>query len=347
MTDPAPPRRARWKTALVIVGAALAIGAVIFALGPRTVVDEGSMLPVRPPPEAPAELDRYLAEMEARLDDLTPETERRIFWADPQAPARTPLSLVYLHGFSATRQEVSPVAEDAARALGANLYMARLRGHGRPGVALAQARAENWMEDAVEAMAIGERIGERVVLVGCSTGGTLAVWLSQWLGSEAAFGPTKRPPAALVLLAPNFGAADPTARVLTWPWGEALTGRLLGETYTWEPANDGQRRFWTWSHPPRALVAMQALVDHVDRLPAAAPDLPALVIWSTRDQVVDTAAIERWVAANPQRRQPMPLTDDVHRGNHVLAGRIMAPSRTARVTGAIVDFVRQAVPATP
>ena len=38
--------------------------------------------------------------------------------------------------------------------------------------------AERWLEDAVEAFAIAEQIGQRLVIIGCSTGGSLAYWLA-------------------------------------------------------------------------------------------------------------------------------------------------------------------------
>jgi len=333
----------RRKLAIAALGV-LVVAGIAVALGPRITVDPSTMLPVQPPPEAPAELDRWLAEREGHFDDLTPETEKRIVWADPDNPARTPLAVVYIHGFSATRQEIAPVPEQAAERLGANLFATRLRGHGRPGLAMGQPSAERWMEDTIEAMAIGERIGERVLLVGCSTGATLAVWIASWLAGDGAYGPAKRPPIGLVLVSPNFGAADPRASMMTMPWGLALAEQVIGGTHSWTPGNPEQARFWTWSYPTRALATMQSLVDHVRGMPEGAPDLPTLVIWSTRDQVVDTGAIEAWVAAAPERRTPLRITDDVPRGNHVIAGRIMAPSRTDTLVEAIYGFARALEP---
>ncbi len=329
----------RLKRAGLVALAIALIAAVGFALGPRVTADAGRMGAIDPPPEALAALDGWLAEREARFDDLTPETEKTIVWANPAAPARTPLSVVYLHGFSATRQELSPVPEDIAAALGANLFLTRLRGHGRPGAALGEALPHHWMEDTLEAMAIGERIGEKVILIGCSTGGTLAIWLTHWLADPARRTIVRAQPEALVLLAPNLGVADPRAGIFTLPWGVGITEWVVGDTYSWEPANPLQAKFWTTAHPPAALASVQALVEHVVALPAEHPDLPTLAIWTSRDQVVDPAQIAAWLDARPTR-QRLVLTDDVERGNHVLAGRIMAPSRTARVVGAAVDFVR-------
>lgn len=321
------------------IAALLLIGGVVFALGPKVTVDEARMQPVEAPPTAAAALDGWLADREARFDDITPDTARRITWVDPATPARTPLSIVYLHGFGATRQETAPVAEQVARAVGANLFETRLRGHGRPGETLAAATAEQWMEDTIEAIAIGERIGGRVVVIGCSTGATLAVWAGHRLAAGPV-GPAQRPPVGMALLSPNLAVADPRAGLATMPWGAQIVALVAGDTWSWEPANPDQGRFWTTRHPSRALVTLQALVEHVQALPAAGPPIPTLAIWSIHDAVVDIGAIERWVAAAPELRRGLPLTDDVHRGNHVIAGAIMAPSRVPVVAGAITDFVR-------
>ncbi|MCM2281329.1 MAG: hypothetical protein NDI61_05715, partial [Bdellovibrionaceae bacterium] len=103
---------------VALILAALASGP-LFPLQPRlTVVD------------LPLDLDVFLVESERRVGRVKVEQEKRVFWADPATRAKTPLALVYIHGFSASRGEISPVPEDLARELGANLFMTRLTAHG-------------------------------------------------------------------------------------------------------------------------------------------------------------------------------------------------------------------------
>ena len=78
------------------------------------------------------DLDLYLAAEEGEYDDIIPGTQKRIVWAG-EAGARTTFSIVYIHGFSATSEEIRPVPDNVAEALGANLYYTRLAGHGRGG----------------------------------------------------------------------------------------------------------------------------------------------------------------------------------------------------------------------
>ena len=80
-------------------------------------------------PREPLDLDSYLRDREAVVGGITPGTEKRILWAGA-AGARTDWAVVYLHGFSATSEEIRPVPDRVAAGLGANLYFTRLAGYG-------------------------------------------------------------------------------------------------------------------------------------------------------------------------------------------------------------------------
>ena len=120
----------------------------------------------------PQDLDQYLSQSESEIPHITPQTEKTITWANP-AKTRTALSVVYLHGYSATRQETAPLANEIAAQLGANLFCTRLCGHGLSGEALAQATVNDWLNDAMGAVEIGKRLGDKVIVMGVSTGGRL------------------------------------------------------------------------------------------------------------------------------------------------------------------------------
>jgi alpha-beta hydrolase superfamily lysophospholipase len=102
-----------------------------------------------------------------------------------------------VHGFSATRQEIAPVPERVAAALGANLFETRLAGHGRERDGLVDVRAEQWLDDGRELLGVGRALGERLTLIGTSTGATLALALASH--------PDFRVVDSLVLISPNFG----------------------------------------------------------------------------------------------------------------------------------------------
>ena len=115
----------------------ITLGAAFYA-GPRVSIDTQLQSP-----QLPADLDAYLAQSEARYPDITPGAEKTIVWAHPDR-RKTALAVVYLHGFSASRQETAPLSDEIAQQLGANLYYPRLNGHGRSGAAMAEASVNAW-----------------------------------------------------------------------------------------------------------------------------------------------------------------------------------------------------------
>lgn len=51
-------------------------------------------------------------------------------WAELVHKSKTKYAFVYLHGFSASEKEGHPVHRNIAKHFNANLYLARLQGHG-------------------------------------------------------------------------------------------------------------------------------------------------------------------------------------------------------------------------
>ena len=247
----------------------LALGSVV-ALGPRARV--ASEAPPFEPAFSTGEVQEYLARQEARFGDVTPGVAKSVVWAG-EPGTRTPLALVYLHGFSATNMEIRPLPEHLAERLGANLFRTRLTGHGRPGEALASASAEDWLRDVAEAMAVAAALGDRVVLLGTSTGGTLALWAAtrpQWQEQIQ----------AVVVISPNLGPRDTRSAMLLWPWGGSLAQAVVGPERSWEPRNPDQARFWTTRYPTEALLPMMALVDMVSGVSSAELGAPVLNLYS-------------------------------------------------------------------
>lgn len=91
--------------------AKLAVAATIFVavllLGPRVDTD----IPPADPFQLPDALDAYLAAEEASAGSIIADTENTIVWHDAPNES-TNIALVYVHGFSATRQELAPVPQN-------------------------------------------------------------------------------------------------------------------------------------------------------------------------------------------------------------------------------------------
>jgi len=320
----------RRRKLLIGLAALPLLGLLVYLAGPRRVVD--TRLPAAELPAALPALEREIAAREAGFADITSGCAATLAWAG--APrARTPLSLVYLHGFSATRQETAPLTERLGAALGANRFEARLRGHGRGGAPLGAARAEEWLADGAEALEIGRRIGERVVVIAVSTGGSLATWLLTHGHDERI--------AALVLISPNFGPRHPAASLMAGPWGAQITRLIAGEERGFTPRNELQARYWTWRYPSQVLVEMQALVELAKACDPGQLRVPLLTIRSPRDQVLDPAPMAAFhAAAASEPKLQIDYEDCGDPSQHVLAGDVLSPESTEPLGARILEFLR-------
>ncbi len=234
------------------------------------------------------ELDAWLAAREAEVPRLREGCAKRVIWARPGE--RTPVSLIYVHGFSASGREVSPLPERVAEGLGANLFLARLAGHGQDGAAMGEATLRDWRADVAEAFAVGRLLGGRVLVMACSTGCTLAT-LALVEGEPAA---------GAILLSPNFGLASRRIQLLLdLPVIGRVVPRLM-PGIRGEPAAGAAAGIWTHGWPARALIPMAAALRAARRSPLDHIRAPALFAFSDRDRVVDPgrtrAVMARWGA---------------------------------------------------
>ncbi|MXU65566.1 alpha/beta hydrolase [Oceanomicrobium pacificus] len=317
---------------LILIAVLLLILFLLF--GPREPVDTAVQFDDG---QLPEDLDAYLAAAEVDVPDLKPGAEKRIVWAGA-AKEKTPLAIVYVHGFSATAEEIRPVPDRVAEALGANLYFTRLRGHGRDGAALATASVRHWAEDVAEAMAIGRRLGERVILMGTSTGATVSML--------AALDPEmRRDLAGMIFVSPNFGLMAAGSSLLTLPMARHYVPYIAGSERSFVPANADHATYWTTRYPTDALFPMAALVRHVNRAPLDTIDVPVLAIFSEQDTVVSAKATRRLLDKLGTMPSIIPVT--VGEGDdpaaHVIAGDILSPGQTDRAVEWMLSWIEDQI----
>lgn len=308
---------------------ALVAGA-LWAFGPREPVDVTQTFS---PTEVP-DWDAHLAGREGVFDDITEGAEKRVIWAG-EPNVKTPISVVYIHGFSATSEEIRPVPDNVAAALGANLYFARLAGHGRDGDAFAQASVADWVFDFDEAMEIGRSIGNEVLIISTSTGGTLTALMASHGRADDVTG--------LVFVSPNFALNHPAAAILTWPavryWGPVL----MGGSRSFDTVNGRHEKYWTNAYPSVAALPMAALVKETYARDYSDVSIPALFVFSDDDQVVSPSAtrdmIARWGGATSVYQPELTPGDDSY--SHVIAGDILSPNQTAGAVAAILNWQGQ------
>lgn len=296
----------------------LAILVIVYLLGPNpsTPVYSTAMPAV---PAEPASLVNYIKQREA-AHPLKPDNEARVVWANDTLRNKTEYALVYLHGFTASQGEGDPVHRNLAKKFGCNLYLSRLAEHGidttEPMVNLT---ADNLWETAKEALAIGKQLGNKVILVGTSTGGTLALKLAAEYPDIY----------ALILMSPNIAINDPTAWILNNPWGLQIARLVTGSKYLdSKDTREAYRKYWTYHYRIEAAVNLEELVETaMDKKTFERVKQPTLALYYYKDEVhqdstVKVSAIKEMFSqlgtpADKKREKAMPNT-----GDHVIGSWI-------------------------
>ncbi|WOJ97319.1 alpha/beta fold hydrolase [Congregibacter brevis] len=290
--------------------------------------------PVPPSAVVPDDLEGYLREREAVEDTqygVTDGAEKRIVW-NAETGARSEYVLVYLHGFSATRQEIAPVPELVAQALGANLFETRLAGHGREDKKLADIRAEDWMEDGAEALAVAKALGDKIVLMGTSTGATVALAMARHPDFSSVH--------SMILVSPNFGPAGEGSGIATGPYGPQLTRLILGERRSWTAANPLQAKYWSTDYPTASIVEMMRLVNLAVELTPDAKTPKAMLVYSPQDDVVSVSQLLAGFEQLPADEKKIHKVENPESlSPHVLTGDILAPGTSEETASLISGFI--------
>lgn len=201
-----------------------------------------------------SELDTYIKEKENKLK-IKPDNESRIIWANDSLKSKTPYCLLYLHGFAACWYEGNPVNMDFAKRYGLNMYAPLLASHGIETTdALIDMTPERLYESAKVALVIAQSLGEKVIIMGTSTGATLALKL-------AADYPKLMD--GLILLSPNVELNNPAAFLLSKPWGLQI-GRIASKGKYWITNTDltsKECQYWYCRRRMEGFVYLQQLLE--------------------------------------------------------------------------------------
>lgn len=314
----------RWIKRLLVL---VVVVGVVYALGPSPKTPVYAKDWPNVPPLA--KLEDWVQAKEQSVK-LRPDNEARIVWANDSARSKTPYSIVYLHGFSASQEEGDPTHREAAAFMGANLYLARLSEHGKDtSEQLLALTADSYWESAKEALAIGSQLGDQVILMGTSTGATQALQLAAAFPDRVA---------ALILYSPNIAINDPNAWLLNNPWGLQIARLVLGGNYN-HPQDDRPiyKQYWNKPYRLEATVQLQEMLE-TTMLPETfqAIKQPVLMLYyfqdeANQDNVVRVDAMlkmfEQLGTTTAQKRAvAMPKT-----GDHVIA----SPIKSKDVAGVI------------
>lgn len=222
----------------------------VYALGPEPDAPVWDKTQVVVPADADG-LEEYVATQEAK-HKLKPDNEARIVWAD-STRSRTPYSVVYIHGFSASQEEGDPVHETFARTFGCNLYLARMADHGIDTTdQLLYFTPDRWWQSAKEALAIGKALGDKVILMSTSTGGTVSLILAAEYPEDVY---------AMINMSPNIAINDEKAWLLNKPWGLQLARLAMGGNSRVFPPDSAKDKYWNNAYRLESVTQLQEMVD--------------------------------------------------------------------------------------
>ena len=202
-------------------------------------------------PDDAKALEKYVSDQESK-HKIKPTNEAQIIWFD-STRQKTPYSVVYLHGFSASQVEGDPTHRRFVREFGCNLFLSRLADHGIDTTeALLQFTPDRVWESAKEALVIGKKLGNKVIVLSTSTGGTLALMLAEEYPQDVF---------ALINLSPNIAINDGAAFLLNDPWGLQIARLVMGGNYRVTDANEEHAKYWNKKYRLESLTQLEELVE--------------------------------------------------------------------------------------
>jgi esterase/lipase len=305
----------RWlKVLLYIIGVLI----IVYLLGPQPNAPKyTTAMPVVPPM---AELEKFVAANEA-AHKLRPNNQARIVWANDSIKQKTDYAMVYLHGFSASQEEGNPVHRNIAKQFGCNLYLSRLAEHGIDTTEqLMNLTADNYWESAKQALAIGRQLGNKVILMGTSTGGTQALQLAAAYPNDIA---------ALVLYSPNIAINDDNAWLLNNHWGLQIARLVKGSNYnTPEDERPIYKQYWNKPYRLEAIVALEEMLEtSMNKETFSKVKQPVLLLYYYKDEkhqdnVVKVSALKEMflqLSTDTVNKRSIALPNT---GDHVMASPI-------------------------
>ncbi|MBX9734040.1 MAG: alpha/beta hydrolase [Chitinophagaceae bacterium] len=302
---------------IILIITAIGIGTYFVGPHPSKPAFETALPSTPPIPQ----LDSFIANKE-KQHKIKENNEARIIWANDSLKQKTNYAIVYLHGFSASQEEGNPVHRNIAKKFGCNLYLSRLAEHGIDTVdALINFTADKLWESAKEAYAIGKQLGDTVILMGTSTGCTVALQLA------AAYPEV----GGLILYSPNIAINDPNAHLLNNPWGLSIARMVKKSDYIVSDNQDPQHaRYWNTQYCLEAAVELEELLETtMNKQTFEKVQQPLLTLYYYKDEknqdpVVKVSAMKEMFAqvATPANKKRMVAVPNA--GAHVLASPIVS-----------------------
>jgi esterase/lipase len=240
------------RKGLIISGAILLFLVIAVMAGPRKqkpVLDKE--LPVITMKSA--EIKAYVDDNEARFPNIRPGNASRVVYANDSTREQTDFCLLYLHGFSASPMEGSPAHVNLGKAFGMNVYIPRLAEHGldTPDALLNMTPDALW-DTAKDALVLARSLGKKVIVMGTSTGGTIALKMAAEYPDDIA---------ALILYSPNVRIANKASVLLSGPYGLQFGRMITGGKNRVLESDPKTDAYWYTTYRVEGVVYLQMLIE--------------------------------------------------------------------------------------
>ncbi|MEI9920746.1 MAG: alpha/beta hydrolase [Bacteroidota bacterium] len=294
-------------------------------------------------PQDPVELEKFVASNEAK-HKVKPDNEARIIWND-STKAKTPYSVVYLHGFSASQEEGDPTHLDFAKKFGCNLYLSRLADHGIDTTEqLLYFNGDRFWESAKEAMMIGKAIGDKVIIMSTSTGGTVALVLAADFPDDVH---------ALINLSPNIAVNNGTVWIANNPWGLQIARKVVGGDYqVITDFDEPRKQYWNSKYRLEAVSALQEIIeDKMNKSTFEKVKCPSLTLYYYKSETEQdpTVKVSAMLEMNKELGTPADMKVEKaipNAGVHVIGSKMTSKDLPA-VEQAIDEFAIEKLKMTP
>ncbi len=158
-----------------------------------------------PPPEFTTFDEFYKYKLaKSRELNVRPGNEEKLI---RKSPGKTPIAILYIHGFGASRAEGEEVVDKIADTFSANTYYLRHPGHGTTPEDHRDRVYYDYLEEGRVALKMTRLLGDKVIVIGSSMGGLVATHLAAQYPEDVS---------GLVLASPFYDFEDKTSRILNF-----------------------------------------------------------------------------------------------------------------------------------
>jgi esterase/lipase len=197
------------------------------------------------------QIDSIVNASESKIDNIKPENAAEIIWHNNEIK-KTEYAVLYLHGFTASHMEGNPIHKEFAKRYGCNLYLSRLEGHGVEDIdAFKNLTPDNYFESAQKALEITKKLGNKIIVMSCSTGSTLSILLAKTNPEIHSF----------IMFSPNIDIRDPMSALTVGHWGKELTEFVLdGEYNNVVYEDETAYKYWYKKYHINGIIALKKFI---------------------------------------------------------------------------------------